>query len=346
MKITSNIYENQKAYFSLAGGGDPWSYLTVARKNILRALHDGFSLEEIQDIFNISLDDLMDEIMPLVESSLVQEVRNDFIPTFLIVNFEETNIVFEYSKKLGKILANTLLSKWNEIKQVYEQLNISKKHSFAEQSFLLVGSRMLDIGLLEELVKDGTILKPAPLRPSPERPNAQYYFFLIEGELEHLGKYGQDNFDLKWSGWHIYNFGQSWIGGRRNEIRDEMEERYKELIQLNKAKDPEDFALQLNIPFLNKEESEEWSKITKKISKLLFSKIKEEENNLNSLFQSLEASKFENNNFGEFICWFIHITYSWAIDYLIEENLISLPSKYYSELVMYKEGSEGLLVKI
>lgn len=344
MKEIPKKYEESHAYFSLAGSGDPWSYLTKIRKNILRALHDRLSTEEIASTYNLSLDDLMNEIEPLIESTLVQKIRNNFAPTFLITNHEETKIVFNHSKEMGRKLADILILNWGEIEQVFEQLEISQKHSFAEQSFLLVGSRMLDIGLLEELVKDGNILKPAPLRPSPNRPNARYYFFLIEGKLEHLGKYGQNDFDLPWSDWHIYNFGQSWIGEQRNESRDEIEKKYEENMQLNKARTPKDFASQLNIPFLNKEESEEWSRITNKMSKLLFSKIKEEEENLNSLFQSLEASKYTNNSFGEFICWYIHIAYSWAIDFLIEKNLVSLPSEYYSELVMYKEGSEGLLV--
>ncbi|MHA2357792.1 MAG: hypothetical protein ACXABK_03355 [Candidatus Heimdallarchaeaceae archaeon] len=81
MKKISNKYKESNAYFSLEGSGDPWSYFTSTRKNILRALHNRLPLEEIADIFNISLDDLMTYIKPLVESSLLQKVENDFITT-------------------------------------------------------------------------------------------------------------------------------------------------------------------------------------------------------------------------------------------------------------------------
>ena len=75
-------------------------------------------------------------------------------------------------------------------------------------------------------------------------------------------------------------------------------------------------------------------------------KIKEKNEKIISLFQNLESSKYTNNSFGEFFCWYIHIAYSWAIDYLIEKNLVFLPPKHYSELIMYKEGSEGLLINM
>jgi len=86
MNKISNKYEESKAYFSLAGSGDPWSCLTKTRKNILRALHNRIPIEDIAAIFSLSMDDLLPEIKPMIESSLVQKEGISFVPTFLIVH--------------------------------------------------------------------------------------------------------------------------------------------------------------------------------------------------------------------------------------------------------------------
>ncbi|NPD88727.1 MAG: hypothetical protein HGN29_08375 [Asgard group archaeon] len=346
MNTTSNIYENKKTYLSLAGSGDPWSYLTKTRKDIINSLHDRIPLDEVANIFNMSLDDLLTEIKPLSDSSLVKKEGNEYLPTFLIVNLDETKLVYEHSKEMGKVLADHTISKWSEIDAVFEKLSISENSSLKDQAFMLVGSRILDIGLLGELVKDGNLLKVAPLRSSLTRPDAQYYFWMIEGELKHLGKYGQEEIDLPWSNWYYLNFGQSWLNGQRNEARDKTEKKCKDLVKLDRARDSLELAELLEIPLLNEEESKNWLKITEKISKSLLEVMKGKEESLKLLFQNLESSRYTNNSFGEFICWYTHLAYPWAIDFLIEETLINIPSEHYSELIIHRKEPDGLLTKL
>jgi len=337
-----NKYEEIQTYLSLAGSGDPWSYLSKTRKNILRALHDRIPFNEVASSFNMTLDELRRELQPLIDSSLVIEEGGEFLPTFLIVDSEETRLVYEHSKELGELLAEIIISNWLLIQDTFLKLSISKKHSLSDLAFMLVGSRILDIALLGELVKDGSLLQAAPLRPSLTKPDARYYFWMIEGEAKYLGKYGQDDIDLPWLNWHILNFGQSSIKGRRNEARDQTEKKYRDLMDSKEAKDSEEFAELLQIPFLDEADSKIWSEFSIKISKLLVERIKEKKENIISLFKNLESSKYTNNSLGEFVCWYIHLVYPWAIDYLIKEQLIPIPPEYYSEIVLYYEEPEGL----
>ncbi|NPD88733.1 MAG: hypothetical protein HGN29_08405 [Asgard group archaeon] len=345
MNSVPNIYEKKKIHFSMAGRGDPWSHLTITRKNILLALHEKHNVEELESIFGLSKKELLDEIQPLEEASLVKRENNFYIPQFFIANLEETQIIYEHSRKIGEILAESLISKWKEIEASYKKLEISQDSSLKEQAFMLIGSRILDIGLLGALVKDGSLLDSAPLRPSPNRPDAKYYFWMIEGELVHLGKYGQEEIKLPWSDWYLLNFGQSWINNKRNEKRDSREEKCKEIIESNKAKNPGMLAKLLEVPYLNEKDSQIWGETADKFSNILLKKYKESEEDLVSFYQSLGSSKYTHNSLGEFICWYVHLAYVWAIDLLVEEKLIKIPPEYYSELIIQRKEPDGFLSK-
>ena len=49
-----NEYEEKKTHLSLAGSGDPWSYLTKPRMHILRALHDRIPIDVVESNFKLS----------------------------------------------------------------------------------------------------------------------------------------------------------------------------------------------------------------------------------------------------------------------------------------------------
>jgi hypothetical protein len=45
------------------------------------------------------------------------------------------------------------------------------------------------------------------------------------------------------------------------------------------------------------------------------------------------------------MCWYIHIAYAWAIDFLVEEKTIIMPDEKFGSLIIYVEGPQGLLAK-
>jgi len=187
-----------KICLSMAGSGNPWDYFKPSSKLTLRALHDGYTLREIQELLQISEEELMEKINLLIDANLLRKENENYYPTFLIVNRIEAKKTYEHAKKFGRIIADELNENWKELMDDYPNLEASKKYTTEKLSLVLIGSKLLDIGLLEALVKDGTLLLTAPTRPSPDRPDAKYYFYMKDGKTEYLGKYGENEKDLPW----------------------------------------------------------------------------------------------------------------------------------------------------
>ncbi len=82
----------------MAGHGDPWSAISRERLQIMLALHDGLDFKQTAQIFNISYDQLKNELAALIESSLVLEKNNKYYPTVFIANQSEAIKVIELSK--------------------------------------------------------------------------------------------------------------------------------------------------------------------------------------------------------------------------------------------------------
>jgi len=339
------IYANSNVFLSMAGSGNPWDYFKPSSKLTLRALHDGYSLAEIQKLFQVSKEELLEKINLLMDANLLRKENQKYYPTFLIVNEEETKKTYNHAKEIGRIIADELVKNWEKIKEDFAKLNISRKYSIKDLSLVLVGSKILDIGLLEALVKDRTLLMPAPNRPSLKIPDAKYYFYMIDGKTEHLGKYGEDETDLKWENWTFVTFGQNIVNDKHNEPREKLEEKCSEILKHQLLEKPEDLALKLNVPILSQEDSLAWKETTKKIANCLLLKLKEKEDELLQFYSNLKVSSYTNNNLGEFICWYIHIAYAWAINFLVEEKIIYMPDEKFGSLIIYTEGPQGLLVK-
>lgn len=339
------IYATSTIIMSMAGSGNPWDYFKPSSKLILRALHDGYSLAEIQKLFYVSEEALLEKIDLLIDANLVKKQDRKFYPTFLIVDKAETEKTFHHSQRIGRIIADELAKSWEKLKREFSKLEISKKYAIDDLSLVLIGSKILDIGLLEALAKDRTLLRPAPKRPSPDRPNAQYYFFMIDGQTEQLGKYGENSQDLPWKNWTFVTFGQNTVKGKDNRPREKLEERCNEVLKKQESWKPEDLAEELNVPFLSREDSLAWRVTARKVSSQILLKIKEREKELSRFYNNLKASRYANNSFGEFMCWYIHLAYAWAVDFLVEETTIFMPDEKFGSVIFYAETPQGLLVK-
>ncbi|NHJ41189.1 MAG: hypothetical protein FK731_14245, partial [Asgard group archaeon] len=227
-------YANRKISLSMAGSGNPWDYFKPSSKITLRALHDGFSIEEIRIMLEITEEELLEKVELLINANLLRKENDNYFPTFLIVNEEETEKTYNHSKEIGRIISDELKRHWKEIKSEYSKLSISQEYSIEDLSLTLIGSKLLDIALLEAFVKDKTLLKPAPKRPSPDRSDAQYYFYMIEGPVEYHGKYGEDSKDLPWENWTFITFGKNIIDGKYNVPRGKLEEKCSNILEKEK----------------------------------------------------------------------------------------------------------------
>lgn len=336
-------FTQHQLHCSMAGGGDPWSALTKRRLSILMGLHQQRSLKEIADTLNLTHNDLMNELTPLEESHLIRKANNTFHPDIFIADAEETERIFEHAQKTGEWIARSTINYWPRLERAFRKLSIDDDYSLQEVGFTFAGARILDVGVLGALIVDGSLLPSAPRRPSATRPDGQYYFWLIDGKTKHLGKYGQDDTDLPWQNWHVLNFGQSWINDEKNTYRKTFEDRITQTIQHPDSESPEDVASCLDIPYLSKRDSRIWAKSCDDLSNKLLTELLSHKGEFQSFYATLKASKHTNNSFGEFFCWYYHIVYSAAIDYLVDAGMIRLPEHGYSGMVLYREGEEGIL---
>ncbi|MBP7462302.1 MAG: helix-turn-helix domain-containing protein, partial [Candidatus Delongbacteria bacterium] len=258
-----------RIYPSMAGRGDPWPVITLSRLQIMMALHHGESISQIAERLNVSSDKIYQEIRPLLEYHLLKIQDQRIVPNIFIADQKEAELTYDFARIIGQRLAQVIIQDWIGIENTFYRLSIGRSCSLKKMGFMLIGSRIIDIGVLGALVRDQTLLHPAPSRPCPLQPDARYYFWIVEGNDTHLGKYGQDDTQLRWPGWHVLNFGQSKIDGKTNRKRKELEKKITSIAQSDQISSPQKLAEYLKIPCLNKEESEIWELICSQQSRML-----------------------------------------------------------------------------
>lgn len=339
----SNPYEKMPLRPSLAGSGDPWSALTRRRLQMLRALQDDLSLEQLAETFGLSVQEVVAELEPLQQASLIRRRGDRYAATFLIANGDETTRVRACAASLGVALADILQSHWGELRAAYQELSIADTHPFEEQALMMVGSRILDIGLLTALVRDGSLLVSAPHRPGPDTPDAHYYFWVVEGDLADLGKYGQNDTTLPAADWHLLTFGQNIVGGEYNPARAALEQRFEAAVAAGRGDDPAALAKELGIPFLSEEDSAAWAEVVEDTSQLLLAAVAARSADIKQLFHSLRSASNAPESLGELVCWYIHLAYAEAIDDLHRRGLMTMPVDRAGAVILYRKGPEGLL---
>lgn len=321
------MYDSSKLQVSMAGSGTPYRALSDLRKQIIRARHDGHSLEDIQAMFSLSDDELAAELQPLVAASLLDA---NHMPTFFVADGEETQRAIDHAESIGRQLFEQLQSDWDALDGAYRRLKISQNRSFREMAFILVGASILDIGLLRCLREDATLLPAPPHRPSPDNPNAHYYFWMIEGDEACGGRYGQNSMQLSHPGWDFFTFGQYFIGDQFNNARRAFEE------QVLNADVPSatDLAAGFEIPLIDAEDDAVWMPLVREESQRLLAVYKENEASLRNLYDNPAA-----HGFAEFFCWYDHVAYAHAIDFLDTHDMITIPTSRFDAIIW--QGSMG-----
>ncbi len=339
-----NPYEGRTAYISMAGSGDPWTHLTPERRTLLRALHDGLSPERIEEILNMSRDEILAEMRPLEQIGLVQaDAHGWYHPDFFIADRRETEMAYAHAQTTGRFLAKELLSRWSDLERSFSSLELSRSHSLGDLGFMLVGGRILDIGMLGALVDDGSLLTPAPPRPSPERSDERYYIWMVEGDVEHLGRYGLDDTDLPRANWHFLTFGQNVVSGKLNAPREALEQKCQDLIAANSDGSPELLAQELDVLLMSRDDSDAWAAVTERLSADLVAALKDSGPDIAGFFQTLRTGRYAEESLGDFFVWYYHLAFAWAIDHLEEEGVINIPPERFSSMILYRQGEEGIL---
>jgi len=328
---------------SLAGRGDPWSHLTSESKYLFLALHESLPPAEVEGILGLSHEGLLAEIERLQEVGLLKAHDGWFVPDFFVANRVDTETAYAHARETGRFLARELLHRWNEVEEGFADLSLSRTHSLEEMGFFLLGGRILDMGMLGALVDDGTLLGGAPLRPSPERPDARYYFWAVEGDPEHLGRYGENSLELPSTNWRFITFGMNYINEKSNAARNALEDQYEELVEAHPEGTPALFAQELSVPLLTREDSDLWASVTTRISRDLVERLMESGPDIPGFFRTISSGQYAQDRLAEFVVWYYHLAFAWAIDHLEEEGAIVIPSSGYFSLILYAEDEGGLL---
>jgi len=340
-------YDGSRVHLSLAGAGDPWSFLTKFRKRILRELHDTPDIRELASILHKTPDELKTEIHPLLEASLVYKTDGEFRPAFLVTDESETQRVFAHASNFAKFLADKTEEYLPWVKSEYEKLEISQNYDFEELSLFFLGGRILDIKLLEKLTRENRVIPPAPARPSPNRPDAHYYFFMVEGDPKHLGGWGQDDSNMSWDNWYFITFGQNLIDGEYNPHRRALEQRYKELVESGTVKTPEAVGEVLGIPVVSKSDSAMWENTADILAEKLCGCYEESEEFIKALHKDLRSGEYAPYSIGEFFCWYAHIAYAGTIEIMEERSILDIPPSRFQSAVWFREREyEGLLAHL
>jgi len=324
----------------MAGNGDPYAVLTTLRLRLLHAMREGASVDELAGSFDLDADQVRAELAPLIDFSLVVEESGVLRPTVLIVSEEETLRVDAHASALGLKLAERLLTQQDGLERAYAELDVSAAWSFVELAFLLVGDRILDVGLLDALARDGTLMPAAPARPSPARSDARYYFWSIEGEHDLLGRYGQRGTSLPIDGWELLTFGQYTIGDEVNVARDALERSALELLTADPSRTPQDLARSLKLALVDRSDTARWGEVAQRISDDLRSVYLEARPELDELFRALRAASTPGTGFGEFFCWYDHVAYAHAIDALADAGMLVMPEARFTA-ALWREASES-----
>lgn len=327
----------QRLHAIMAGNGNPYGVLTPTRKRLLRALHDNVAISEIATTLGMTASDIQDELTPLITAHLVMRHGEHYQPAFFIASATETQRVTEHAHDTGRMLANRLLAQWDEIESTYQQLVISRDWAFSDLAFLLVGDRILDIGLLDAFARDGKLMQPAPARPSPDSPKARYYFWMIEGAEDQLGRYGQRATPLPWENWYLLTFGQYRLNGRSNQAREALESKAHDALEENQVNHLRTLAELLNIPAFDQEDTHRWSKYVQSSADDLMRIYRNRGGSMRQLYTTLHASRYAPYGFSEFFCWYDHVAYAHALDVLASANVLSIPEQRFIAALWYEQ---------
>ncbi len=328
-------YRSMSFQQMMAGSGSPWAVLTPLRKQMLRALHDGHTADELRDLFELSNDQVHAELAPLAEASLLQTVEDVYLPAFFIADAEEVERVCEHARTVGAKMGEELLCRWGELENLYAQLSIHKAEPFSTHAFLLVGDLVLDLGLLAALKREGSLLPAPPPRPSPERPDAQYFFWMIEGTFDQVCRYGHRDEELPWDPWRLVSFGQYYLDDTPNEYRNGQFDQARAMAVDGRATSPHQLAKRIERPIIEEGDAERWRRGIYPFTSALTSVYKESETSIRGLYGTLRASSYTPYGFEEFFCWYEHVAYSQAIDFLEAEEALLVPEHRYTIAVWH-----------
>lgn len=334
----------------MAGSGDFSRHLHSGRHEMLLQLHYTGDIEELASRLEMKPEEVQCALQDLASFNLVKEIKGRMFPNFLIVSQDGLDPIIVSATEVGKLLAQNVSDHWNELQEVFVQLQVKSFVGWDRLGLMIVGSELLDSGMLRILYEDGTLMGYPPARGE----NEHYHAFMIHGSKEYTGKYGERGTRIGWKDFHHVTFGRYYLpDGIWNQERADHERAVQKAIQA--VGGPEQFVATLLpahigrrsagisgaeeidrylIPFLPSGDVVILSSIIEKLGPELLRVLKDQRQKINAAFETLRASSY--CDFAEFFCWYYHLVYAEAIDNLVAQGLLVMPPTWFEYMIVEK----------
>lgn len=255
------------------------------------------------------------------------------VPGLFVATEIEAEVVSRHAFEVAAGLAGAVEQRWNDLEALFRTLDFSRSQSLAEAGFLFVGDFVLDVGLLDALATDGTLMPPAPMRSIGELQPSRYYLWLVEGSPHLLGQYGQRQIGLPWPGWTMTTYGRYFVDGRPNAARQTLIDRV--MGEAASADGPAELAAQSALPLISPTDMNRWRGGIAELLRALVDAYKREEQAVRSLHAGLVGEADVERTFGEFFCWYDHLVYAHVIDRLVERGRFSTPAEGFTAAIVH-----------
>jgi hypothetical protein len=355
------LLANRMDDFYLGTGGYGYDGISghEIRFKVLLCLYQGLSPKAIAERLDFPESEITKAADELVNISNARKQEGIYKPDILILTRAEARRIQAKADQSARNLAGLIERDREKVEAAYRQLSFSDIFSFKEIGFHLIGSLVLEEGMIDFFFRDRTLLPPYPHRPikdDPEGAKLRYYCWMIEGreiEEEFYGFNDPGYLDKP----QIVNYGRYFInlprsyfnrtveklievtGGKEKFVKDFFPEYQKKLRNRRyRSSVPEiDRALKefsYRLPVYTEKDISVVQSLISELGPKILDYFKNIRSDLEQTFKEFEGSQF--SSFREFFYTYYHLVFARATNNLAERGFFFLP-KYRFESWMQEK---------
>ena len=334
---------------TIGGRGDDGLNFRPLRLKVVLCLYEGLNIDDMVERLALPESQIREAIDELENISLVKRENEKYRPDFLIITKEELQQIITKVDTSALAIAQLIENNWAQVKRIYDQLSFADIFPLERTGFHLIGSLLLESGMINLFFKDRTLMSPYPHRPRKNDPEAssrrRFYCVLLGGReyfkrlyglnaLGHIDKpriitYGQYAGNLPRSSF-VRNLRRliELSGGRDQFVTDFLPEYHKKLnndkyVSSISSIDSllKDFPYR--IPVYNHADMIKVNQLRSDLGTEILDYFKDNGKDIESIFRSLKGNAF--SSFSEFFYFYYHFIFAQTTNILTGRGLFSLP---------------------
>lgn len=273
------------------------SLLDNNRYKFLIGLHNGYSPSELQSKLNWNNQQLTEEINLLEKNGYLKRTGENYFPTISLIMQKEGKKIFRQTEKTASKIVQSIIEQKPIIEAKYRDMDISKKHTFAELSFFILSDVLLDNWQINNVERE--FLKEERTLRHGKRYYIQYAEKDPTSNLEVFGIYGnQYNCNKQFC---FITYGNN----RHNHFKTNEE------------------LMKMEIPLLSKRDQNILDEMAELYKPTLINIL---EQNRARFIREYEKSVFKNEiSFEEHFIWYYHFLYTKVTDQLAQKGELVIP---------------------